>query len=95
MTKEKCNKGEQCVMCLMPKKFDDGVRENKNFCSYCFRDGKVCFEGSKKEFVNMCEMNMKKIKIPFLKRKFFGFMISTQAPYWKKGFDKVAAIKGE
>ena len=63
MTKEKCNKGEQCVMCLMPKKSDDGVRENKNFCSYCFRDGKVCFEGNKKELnvklFGLCFYDMK------------------------------------
>lgn len=95
MTKEKCNKGEQCVMCLMPKKNDDGVRENKNFCSYCFKDGKVCFTGTKKEFVAMVKGKMKERKIPFLMREFFCYMISNQAPYWKAGFNRETAIKGE
>ncbi|MEI6352742.1 MAG: hypothetical protein WCO35_02285 [Candidatus Nomurabacteria bacterium] len=95
MTKEQCNKNEQCVVCLMPKKSDDGIRENKNFCSYCFKDGKICFQGTKKEYLGMVYKKMRERKISFLKAKFFCFMISSSAPFWKKGFDIESAIKGE
>lgn len=94
MTKEQCNKDEQCIMCLMPKKDDTGVRENKNFCSYCFKEGKVCFEGEKKEFIEMCKTQMRKSGISKIKSSFFAWTINF-APWWKKDFDKEKALRGE
>jgi hypothetical protein len=42
-----------CESCLMPFKKDPlGVnRESEKYCSYCFRDGKLCYPGNDvKEF---------------------------------------------
>lgn len=94
MTKEQCNKKEMCVMCLMPKDSDDGVRENKNFCSYCFKDGKVQFYGEKENFIKMCKSEMRKNGMSNLKSSIFAWSINF-APWWKKNFDKEKAVRGE
>lgn len=73
-----------CESCLMPFKKDPGPRENPRFCSYCFKHGKLCYEGTDlKEFqkISYASMVAKGIN-PFLAR-FFTFMIRF-APRWKK-----------
>lgn len=94
MTKEKCNKEEMCVMCLMPKASDNGLRENKNFCSYCFKNGAVQFEGDKKDFIEMCKRQMIKNGMNKIKATVFAWSINF-APWWRKDFDREKAIRGE
>lgn len=75
---------DQCESCLMPFANDDGVRENPKYCSYCFRDGKLCFEGNLKEFQKYVYKAMREKKgINPLKAMFYTWMIRF-APRWKK-----------
>ncbi len=72
-----------CQSCMMPFSKDTGVRENENYCSLCFKDGKLCYEGNDlKEFQNICYESMRKSGMGKLKAKFFTFMIRF-APRWK------------
>ncbi len=73
-----------CSACLMPFKMDPGSRQNPDYCSYCQKDGKFCFTGTKAEFKQMCYTQMLKHGIPNWKAKFFTFMINF-APHWKRG----------
>lgn len=74
---------KSCAACLMPFSMDEGKRENPDYCSYCQKDGKFCFEGNRKEFQEMCFRAMREKGISPLKAKFFTFMIRF-APHWKK-----------
>lgn len=75
-----------CESCLMPfKKDPKGVnREHERYCSYCFQNGKLSYEGNDL-------MEFKKTMIEAivargenrLKAKFFAF-IAGFAPRWKK-----------
>jgi hypothetical protein len=43
----------------MPFSKDLGKRESDKYCSYCFRDGKLCYEGNDvNEFKNVCYEKM-------------------------------------
>jgi hypothetical protein len=74
-----------CESCLMPfKKDPKGVnRENEKYCSYCFIDGKLCYEGNdvkefKKEMIKaIVARGESKIKAHV-----FAFMAGF-APRWK------------
>jgi hypothetical protein len=73
-----------CESCLMPFSKDTGVRENPRYCSLCFKDGKLCYEGNDlKEFQKICYESMRSRGMNKLKAKFFTFMIRF-APRWKK-----------
>ena len=75
---------KNCESCMMPFAKDRGVRENEKYCSYCFRDGKLCYEGTDvKEFQNKCYEEMVKKGMNKWKAKFFAWMIKF-APRWKK-----------
>lgn len=69
-------------MCSMPFSQDTGKRENDEFCSYCFKDGKVLYEGDLKGFQDICYKAMREKGMGFLKAKFFTWCIRF-APYWK------------
>lgn len=71
------------MACLMPFTQDTGKRKNPNYCSFCQKDGKFCFKGTKKEFQKMCYEQMRKKGISLLKAKFFTYMIGF-APQWKQ-----------
>lgn len=44
-------KTTMCDSCAMPFSKDTGVRESDRYCSLCFKDGKLCYEGNDlKEF---------------------------------------------
>lgn len=77
------NYKNNCESCLMPFDRDPGARESDKYCSLCFRDGKLCYEGDLKGFQNVCYSAMRRQGIPYLKAKFFAFMIRF-APRWKK-----------
>lgn len=75
---------KSCESCLMPFEKDPGVRENDRYCSYCFQNGKLCYEGHDlKEFQRIAYENMRKNGTPLILAKFFAFMIRF-APRWKK-----------
>ena len=75
---------KNCESCLMPFSKDPGVRESAKYCSYCFKNGKLTYEGSDvKEFKKGSYDSMvKKGMNPFL-AKFYTWMIGF-APRWKK-----------
>ena len=73
-----------CESCLMPFDKDPGVRESERYCSYCFKDGKLCYEGSDvKEFKKRCYEGMRKNGTNPLKARVLTFMVGF-APRWRK-----------
>lgn len=73
-----------CESCLMPFAKDPGVRESDRYCSYCFKNGKLCYEGSDlKAFQDVCYRNMRAMGTPWFLAQFYTFMIRF-APRWKK-----------
>ena len=81
MEQNKCN---ACESCLMPFAKDNGVRENPRYCSLCFKNGKLCYEGNDlKEFQKVCYESMLKSGMNKWLAKFYTFMIRF-APRWKK-----------
>lgn len=75
---------KNCESCLMPLNKDLGKRESDKYCSLCFCDGKLCYEGGDlKEFQEACYQEMLKSGMNKYKAKFFTFLIRF-APRWKK-----------
>jgi hypothetical protein len=80
MPENKCN---ACESCLMPFSKDVGHRESPNYCSLCFKNGKLCYEGNDlKEFQKVCYESMIKNGTNKFLAKFYTFMIKF-APRWK------------
>ncbi len=78
---KKCN---TCESCMMPFVKDPGKRESDKYCSYCFKNGKLCYEGyDLKEFQKVCYANMRANGTPFILAKFYTWTIRF-APRWKK-----------
>lgn len=78
-------KSKMCESCMMPFSKDPmgDKRENEKYCSYCFKDGKLCYEGNDlKEFQKVCYESMISHGTGKLKAKFFTWMIRF-APRWK------------
>lgn len=76
-----------CESCLMPLKKDPlgEKRESEKYCSYCFRDGKLCYEGNDvKEFKKAMIAAIVTRGESKTKARFFAFMAGF-APRWKKG----------
>ena len=68
----------------MPFDKDTGVRENERYCSLCFANGKLCYEGDNlEEFQKKARESMLARGMNPLKAWFFTKMI-TYAPRWKK-----------
>lgn len=77
-------KRESCHSCLMPFNKDKGVREHEDYCSLCFNNGKLCYEGNDvKEFQKVCYESMRKAGKGKLIAKLYTYMIKF-APRWKK-----------
>lgn len=75
---------KNCESCMMPFSKDTGKRESDKYCSLCFKDGKLCYEGNDlKAFQKVCYESMINGGINKFKAKFFTFMIRF-APRWKK-----------
>lgn len=73
-----------CESCLMPLVKDPGVRENPKYCSYCFRNGKLCYEGTdRKEFQAHAYQNMISHGTNPLLARLFAFLIRF-APRWRQ-----------
>ncbi len=76
-----------CKSCLMPFDKDTGVRESELYCSLCYKDGKLCYEGDYKTFEKICYDNMRKSGMGWLRAKVFSKMIRF-APRWKESKGK-------
>jgi len=75
---------KSCESCLMPFSQDPGTRESEKYCSYCFKNGKLCYEGTDlKEYQKRCYDAMVGKGMNRYKAKFFVWMIRF-APRWKK-----------
>jgi len=77
---EKCCKN--CESCLMPFDKDPGQRESDKYCSYCFKDGKLTYEGGLKEFREICYKGMRQNGMNPIVAWFFSHMVRF-APRWK------------
>jgi hypothetical protein len=73
----------QCHSCLLPFANDPGQRESDKYCSYCYRNGELCFKGTKQEFIKFVYGKMREKNIPWLKAKFYSWLINW-APRWRK-----------
>lgn len=72
-----------CESCLMPFDKDPGVRESEKYCSLCFKNGKLCYEGNDlKEFQKVCYESMVSKGTNKFLAKFYTYMIKF-APRWK------------
>ncbi len=68
----------------MPFAKDTGKRESDQYCSLCFQNGKLCYEGNDlKEFQRVSYESMRAHGINPMLAKFYTFMIRF-APRWKK-----------
>lgn len=77
-------KNKSCESCLMPFSKDPGIRESDKYCSYCFKNGRLCYEGNDlKIFQKVCYENMVRNGMNKIKAKFFTWLIKF-APRWKK-----------
>lgn len=73
-----------CASCMIPFEKDTGKRESDKYCSMCFRDGKMVYQGNDlKEFQKLCYEDMVKDGMNSWKARFFVWMIRF-APRWKK-----------
>jgi hypothetical protein len=69
----------------MPFSKDPGVRESDQYCSYCFKNGELCYKGNNlKEFQKHSYESMVAKGMNKLQARFFTFLIRF-APRWKKG----------
>ena len=74
----------KCESCLMPFSKDPGKRESDKYCSYCFNNGKLCYEGTDvKEFQKACYEGMVKHGTNKYLAKFYTYLVKF-APRWKK-----------
>lgn len=68
----------------MPFSADEGVRESENYCSYCFKDGKLCYEGTDlKEFQKICYEGMRSHGMNPILARVYTWSIRF-APRWRK-----------
>jgi len=67
----------------MPFDKDPGKRESDKYCSYCFKDGKLTYEGNLKEFIKICYKGMRQNGMNPVLAWVFSHMVRF-APRWKK-----------
>lgn len=72
-----------CESCMMPFSKDPGNRESDRYCSYCFKNGELCYKGTdRKEFQKRAYEGMVQNGMHPLKAKIFTWLIRF-APRWK------------
>ncbi len=68
----------------MPFAKDPGKREHPDYCSYCYANGKLCYEGTDlKEFQRICYASMRSHGMNILLARFYTWCIRF-APRWKR-----------
>lgn len=75
-------KANSCQSCLIPFDKDPGARESDTYCSLCFKNGKLCYEGDLEGFQKAAYESMRSRRMNPLKARFFTWMIRF-APRWK------------
>lgn len=75
-------KSKSCESCFMPLDQDPGVSESDRYCSLCFRDGKLCYEGDWKGFRDAAYAGMIARGMHPFKARFFAWM-TRFAPRWR------------
>lgn len=77
-------KNKNCESCMMPLAQDPGKSGSDKYCSYCFKDGKLAYEGNDlKIFQKRSYEEMRKKGMGKFQAKIFAWMIRF-APRWKK-----------
>ena len=76
-------KTNKCESCLMPLGQDPGPRESDRYCSYCYQEGKLRYEGDLKGFQKNAYEGMVGKGMNKYKAKFFTWLIRF-APRWKE-----------
>jgi hypothetical protein len=77
-------KANSCESCMMPFSKDPGVRESDKYCSLCFKDGQLMYQGNDlKEFQKIVYQSMRSRGANPLWAWFATFMIRF-APRWRK-----------
>ena len=72
-----------CASCLLPFAKDPGQRESDRYCSYCFKNGELCYKGNDlKVFQGAAYEGMVAGGMSKYKAKFFAFLIRF-APRWR------------
>jgi hypothetical protein len=80
-------KNKSCESCLMPFTKDPGKRESDRYCSYCFNNGKLCYEDTDlKVFQQASYDGMVKRGMNKFLARFYTYLIRF-APRWR-GADK-------
>ena len=75
---------KSCGSCLMPFSKDTGVRESEKYCSHCFKNGALCYEGNNvQEFQKRAYESMLEGGTNTYLAKFYTWMIQF-APRWRK-----------
>lgn len=75
---------KKCESCFMPFSKDPGQRESEQYCSYCFKNGKLTYEGNDvKEFKKASYEAMRAKGMNPVMAKIFTWMIGF-APRWKQ-----------
>ncbi|MDD5054714.1 MAG: zinc ribbon domain-containing protein [Candidatus Peribacteraceae bacterium] len=73
-----------CQSCLMPLAKDPGKSGSDQYCSYCFKDGKLAYEGNDlKEFQRRCFEGMTAGGMGRFKARFFTWLVRF-APRWRR-----------
>ncbi len=68
----------------MPLSNDPGVSGSEKYCSYCFKNGELCYKGDDVgEFKRISYTKMREKGMNFFVAKFFTWIIGF-APRWKK-----------
>lgn len=79
------NPCKACESCLMPFSKDSGKREHERYCSLCYQNGKLSYEGDDlREFQKQCYDAMRHSGMNVFKASFFTFMIRF-AKRWQRG----------
>lgn len=80
------SRAHSCASCLMPLSKDPAgaARESDRYCSYCFKNGKLAYEGTDvREFKRQMIEAIVAQGESRLKARFFAFMAGF-APRWRK-----------
>lgn len=77
-------KSKYCESCMMPLGKDPVESGSDKYCSYCFKDGKLVYEGNDvNEFKKRAYEGMRSKGVNPIMAKFYTWMIGC-APRWKK-----------
>jgi len=69
----------------MPFTKDPGKRESERYCSYCYKNGELCYQGTDlKEYQKICYQKMVEGGMNRFQAWVFTFLIRF-APRWSKG----------